>query len=112
MRDVVTLGDGVVEDTFDKNAMTETATSAFGEDSKEPRTGRSPTAPVRGNLASTALPGVIMWADPAAQIGEAYYLEFCKGEVENKAKVVRLGDTINAAAGILEDVLVIREWNP
>lgn len=114
VRDVVTLGDGVVEDTFDWYAQDGDGNVWYlGEDSKEIEDGEVISS--AGSWESGvdgAQPGVIMWADPAAQIGEPYYQEFYEDEAEDKAEVVRLGDTVTVAAGTFDGVLVTREWNP
>ncbi len=114
VRDVVTLGDGVVEDTYDWYLQDGDGNVWYvGEDSKEIEDGDvvstegSWEAGVDG-----AEPGIIMWADPAAHVGEAYFQEFYAGEAEDKAEIVRVGDTVTVAAGTFENVLVVREWNP
>lgn len=114
VRDVVTLEDGVVEDTFDWYAQDMDGNVWYlGEDSKEIEDGEVvSTAGSWESGVDGAVPGVIMWANPAAHIGSAYYQEFYEGEAEDQAEVVRAGDTVTVAAGTFEDVLVIREWNP
>jgi hypothetical protein len=114
VRDIVTLGNGVVEDTFDWYAQDAAGDVWYlGEDSKVIEDGEvvattgSWEAGVDG-----AQPGVLMWADPVAQVGSPYYQEFYEGEAEDKAEVVRLGDTVTVAAGTFDNVLVTREWNP
>lgn len=113
-RDVVTLGDGVVEDTFDWYAQDAAGNVWYlGEDSKEIEDGEIvATAGSWEAGVDGAQPGVLMWADPMAQIGSPYYQEFYEGEAEDKAEVVRLGDTVTVAAGTFDNVLVTREWNP
>jgi hypothetical protein len=114
VRDVVTLEDGVIEDTFDWYAQDADGNVWYmGEDSKEIEDGEvvstegSWEAGVDG-----AKPGVIMWADPMAHAGQAYYQEFYEGEAEDKAEVLRIEPSLTVAAGTFEDVLVTREWDP
>ena len=57
-----------------------------------------------------ALPGVVMLADPRP--GDAYRQEFYEGEAEDLAEVLRVGQPAAVVAGVFEDVVTIREWNP
>jgi hypothetical protein len=57
-----------------------------------------------------ALPGVVMLAGPRP--GDAYRQEFYEGEAEDLAEVLRVGQPAAVAAGVFEDVVTIREWNP
>jgi hypothetical protein len=83
----------------------------FGEDSKSIEDGEvvdthgSWEAGVDG-----AVPGVIMWAEPAA--GEPYAQEFAPGVAEDMAQVMSTGETVTVPFGTFSDVLVIKEWNP
>jgi hypothetical protein len=114
VRDVVTLPDGVIEDTFDWYAQDADGNVWYlGEDSKEIEQGE--VVGTEGSWESGvdgAMPGVLMWADPMAHLGESYYQEFYEGHAEDQAEVVRSGETITVSAGTFSDVLVTREWNP
>lgn len=114
VRDVVSTGDGVVEDTYDWYGQDSDGNVWYlGEDSKEMEDGEvTSTAGSWEAGIDGAAPGVIMWADPATRIGSVYYQEFYEGEAEDKAEVVRAGDTVTVAGGSFTDVLVTREWNP
>jgi len=57
-----------------------------------------------------ALPGVVMWADPRA--GQAYRQEYYRGEAEDLAEVLSVGQRITVSERSYDDVVVIREWNP
>jgi hypothetical protein len=114
VRDTVSVDGEVVEDTFDWYARDEAGNVWYvGEETEEFEDGEvvstsgSWEAGVDG-----AEPGVIMWADPEARIGEAYYQEYYEGEAEDQARVVRVEPSVTVAAGTFEDVIVIEEWNP
>jgi hypothetical protein len=114
IRDVVSGTDGVIEDTFDWYLQDNAGNVWYvGEDSKEIDDGEVvSTAGSWEAGVDGAQPGVIMWADPAAHVGAAYFQEYYPGEAEDKAEVLRRGDTVTVAAGTFDDVLVVREWNP
>jgi hypothetical protein len=59
-----------------------------------------------------ALPGVIMWADPAAHLDEAYYQEYYPGQAEDMGQVVSLDESVTVPAGSYEDVLQTYEFSP
>ena len=114
VRDVVTLADGVIEDTFDWYAPDDGGNVWYlGEDSKEIENGE--VISTEGSWESGvdgAEPGVLMWSDPMAHMGEVYYQEFYEGHAEDQAEVVRQGDTVTVKAGTFDNVLVTREWDP
>jgi hypothetical protein len=58
-----------------------------------------------------ALPGIIMWADPADHVGEEYRQEFYEGEAEDWAKVLRTGESVSVPAGSYTGCLVTEDWN-
>jgi hypothetical protein len=57
-----------------------------------------------------ALPGVVMRAAPAA--GDAYRQEYFKGEAEDMAEVLRVGQTVQTGLDAYDRVVVTREWTP
>src|ERR671910_577826 len=57
-----------------------------------------------------ALPGIVTPAQPA--VGDAYRQEFYAGEAEDLAEVARLGASETVPFGDLDDLVVIKEWNP
>jgi hypothetical protein len=59
-----------------------------------------------------ALPGVIMWADPAAHIGEPYYQEYYRGKAEDMGQVLSLGQSVVVPFGSFEDVLETLDTTP
>lgn len=58
-----------------------------------------------------ALPGIIMWADPAAHVGEDYRQEFYEGEAEDWGRVVAVGLTVSVPAGTFTGCLKTDDWN-
>ncbi len=114
VRDVVDVDGGLAEDTFDWYMQDDAGNVWYvGEATEEFKDGE--VVSTAGSWewgVDGALPGIIMYADPAPQVGKAYYQEFYEGEAEDKARVVRTGQTITVAAGTFSDVIVIREWNP
>ena len=42
----------------------------------------------------SALPGVIMWADPSAHLNDAYYQEFYAGEAEDQGQVLSASENV------------------
>lgn len=114
VRDVVTLPDGVIEDTYDWFAQdTDGNVWYLGEDTKEIEDGS--VVSTEGSWESGvdgAAPGVLMWAAPMEHMGEKYYQEYYEGHAEDQAEVVRIDATVTVAAGTFENVLVTREWDP
>lgn len=111
VRDTVSEGGTVIEDTYDWFAQDlDGNVWYFGEASEEYEDGEVSTAGSWEAGVDGALPGIVMWADP--QLGQAYRQEYYPGEAEDLAEVVRTGETAEVTAGSYEDVLVIEEWNP
>ena len=114
VRDIVDVNGELAEDTFDWY-MQDSAGNVWyvGEATEELKNGK--VVSTAGSWewgVDGALPGIIMYANPAAQLNQVYYQEFYEGEAEDKAQVVRTGQTVTVAAGTFTDVIVIREWNP
>jgi hypothetical protein len=112
VRDTVTVGGQIVEDTYDWFAQDRDGNVwYFGEEVSNYADG------VLVDSAGTweagvdgAQPGVIMWADP--QPGEPYRQEFYAGEAEDMARVLRLDGTAEVPYGSFSNVLVTEEWTP
>lgn len=112
VRDTVSSGGEVVEDTYDWFAQdTEGNVWYLGEDSKEYESGE--VASTEGSWEAGvdgARPGIVMPAAPT--VGQTYRQEFYEGEAEDLAEVLRLGDSATVAGRTYDDLLVIEEWNP
>ena len=52
-----------------------------------------------------ALPGVIMWADPAAHIDQLYYQEYYAGEAEDTGTVLSVSERVAVPFGSFENVV-------
>jgi hypothetical protein len=112
VRDTVTIGGAVIEDTYDWYAQDVAGNVWYlGEETKEYEDGDvvstdgSWEAGVDG-----ALPGIVMQASPA--VGDAYRQEYYEGEAEDLAEVVRDGVPESVPFSDYDRLLVIREWNP
>jgi hypothetical protein len=58
-----------------------------------------------------ALPGIIMWRDPSAHVGEEYRQEYYEEEAEDWGKVVALDQTVEVPFGTYTGCVQIEEWN-
>jgi hypothetical protein len=113
VRDRVYLDGELIEDTDDWYAQDAAGNVWYlGEDSKEVVNGM-----VVGTAGSWewgvdgALPGVIMWANPAAHAGESYRQEYYRGEAEDWAKVLGVNESVQVPAGSFTGCLRTEEWN-
>jgi hypothetical protein len=112
VRDTVSVGGDVIEDTFDWYAQDRDGNVWYlGEDTKEYENGEvtstegSWEAGVDG-----ALPGIVMQAHPEA--GQAYRQEYYPGQAEDLAEVTDVGTTKSIELDDYQDVVVTKEWNP
>jgi len=114
IRDTVEIDGELVEDTYDWYGQDASGNVWYlGEDSTEVEDGEAvSTAGSWETGVDGALPGIIMYADPATHVGEAYFQEFYEGEAVDKAVIEETGATVTVAAGTFEEVIIIREWNP
>jgi hypothetical protein len=113
VRDRVYLDGVLIEDTFDWYAQAADGTVWYlGEDTREMENGQ--VVSTEGSFEwgeDGALPGVIMWGDPAAHLGEEYRQEYYEGEAEDWGKVVRLNQSISTPAGSFTGCIVTEDWN-
>jgi hypothetical protein len=113
VRDRVYLEGSLIEDTYDWFAQDAAGNVWYlGEDTKEVENGQ-----VVGTEGSWewgrdgALPGVIMWADPSAHVGESYRQEYYRGEAEDWGKVVALDESVTVPAGTFTGCVKTEDWN-
>jgi hypothetical protein len=59
-----------------------------------------------------AMPGIIMWADPGAHLGEEYFQEWYPGNAMDKGKVVGVGRAVQVRAGSFTGCVETEDWNP
>lgn len=113
VRDRVFVDDELVEDTFDWYGQDSRGNVWYlGEDSKEIEDGE--VVSTEGSWETGvdgALPGIVMWADPAAHVGEEYRQEYYEGEAEDWGKVIAVGRSVSVAAGDFEGCIVTEDWN-
>ncbi len=114
VRDTVYLEGEMIEDTIDWFAQDKDGNVwYFGEDVNNYEDGvlvdhdGAWEAGVDG-----ALPGIIMYADPAAHVGVAYHQEFYAGEAEDMAEIISLDEQVSVPNGSFKEVLKTREWTP
>jgi len=114
VHDQVSLDGVLAEDTFDWYAQDGDGNVWYlGEDSKEIEDGH--VVSTEGSWewgVDGALPGVIMWADPAAHMNEEYRQEYLKGVAEDMAKVVALDESVAVPAGSYSGCLKTEEHTP
>ncbi|MGI9077779.1 MAG: hypothetical protein ACR2G6_10725 [Gemmatimonadaceae bacterium] len=113
VRDRVYLAGNLIEDTFDWYAQDGAGNVWYlGEDSKEIQNGQVLNTDGSWEWGKDgALPGIIMWADPAAHIGEQYRQEYYEGEAEDFAKVVAVGQAVDVAYGSFTNCIKTEDWN-
>jgi hypothetical protein len=113
VRDTVTLGGELIEDTFDWYAQDSAGNVWYmGEDSREYENGVvKSTAGSWETGVDGALPGIIMYADPGAHVNAPYRQEFYEGEAEDVGEIVEIGASVTVGGTAYSDVVVIREWN-
>ena len=113
VRDRVYLEDVLIEDTHDWYAQDADGNVWYlGEDSKEIENGQ--VVSTEGSWewgVDGALPGVIMWADPAAKIGVNYRQEYYEGEAEDFGKVLAVGQSVTVSSGTYSGCIKTEDWN-
>ncbi|MFH1054587.1 MAG: hypothetical protein V1744_00675 [Candidatus Altiarchaeota archaeon] len=112
VRDTVKFNGKIEEDTLDWYAQdNEGNVWYFGEDSKEYKNGR--VVSTKGSWEAGvdgAKQGIIMRVNP--MVGDTYQQEYYKGEAEDYAKVVKVGETVTTPYGSFSNCLVTEEWTP
>jgi len=58
-----------------------------------------------------AKPGIIMWADPGAHIGESYRQEYYRGEAEDWARVLSVNEAVDVPYGRMTGCTRTEDWN-
>lgn len=110
--DRVWLDEELIEETYDWFAQDKEGNVWYmGEDSKEYEDGEAVST--KGSWESGvdgAKPGIIMKANP--QLGDSYKQEYYKGEAEDMAEVVSLGEAVTVPFGTFTDCVKTREWSP
>lgn len=114
VRDTVTLGGVLYEDTFDWFAQDQAGNVwYFGEDVDNYENGVLANHDGSWEAGKDgALPGIVMHAAPAEHIGEPYHQEYYVGEAEDMGKVLSLTESVTVPAGSFENVLQTEDWTP
>jgi hypothetical protein len=104
----------LAEDTYDWYAQDRQGNVWYlGEDSHTVKNGRVTSAEgswetgVKG-----AKPGVVMWADPAAHLGEAYRQEYLPGQAEDMGKVISARETVAVPHGTFQNCVLTEDTTP
>jgi hypothetical protein len=112
VRDTVTVGGALVEDTMDWFAQDADGNVWYlgeevedYEDGKVVSTAGSWEAGVNG-----ALPGIVMPARPAS--GDVFRQEYLEGEAEDMMEITGTDQTVTVASGTYDDVVETRDWSP
>lgn len=114
MRDTVYLNGEIREDTYDWFAQDKNGNVwYFGEDVNDYENGvvvskaGSWEAGVDG-----ALPGIVMYGDPAAHVGESYLQEYYAGEAEDTADLLSVRENLEIAFGAFDNVVQTYDYTP
>jgi len=114
MRDTVSLDGTVIEDTYDYFAQDKDGNVwYFGEDVSNYENGTlkdkhgSWEAGVDG-----AVPGIVMFGDVAAHVGETYQQELYAGQAEDKAILLSSTAVLTTPYGTFKDVVMTYDFTP
>lgn len=112
VRDRVYRNGSLIEDTIDWFAQDGAGNVWYlGEQVKDIQNGQ-----VKDTLGSWewgvdgALPGIYMWATPAAHLGEAYRQEFYRGKAEDWGKVITLQQSVTVPFGSFSGCITTEDW--
>jgi hypothetical protein len=107
VRDTVSAGNQIVEDTFDWFAQDKYGNVWY--------VGESVDNYVAGIVVSHsgswewgvdgALPGIIMWADPSAHLNEEYRQEYYLGKAEDMGQVLSVNESLTVPFGSFDQVV-------
>ena len=107
VRDTVSAGNQIVEDTFDWFAQDKYGNVWY--------VGESVDNYIAGILVSHtgswewgvdgALPGIIMWADPSAHLNEEYRQEYYVGKAEDMGQVLSVNENLTVPFGSFDQVV-------
>lgn len=113
LRDTETIDGELAEDTWDWYAQDSDGNVWYlGEDTCEYERGECVDTHGAWEWGKDgALPGIVMWADPAAQ-DQAYYEEYYAGEAEDVGEVVGTGESVTVPAGTYSDCIKLHETTP
>jgi hypothetical protein len=113
VRDTVTAGGQLVEDTLDWYAQDHAGNVWYmGEDTKEYENGKVVSTAGSWEAGTNgAEPGIIMHKSPPVG-GPPYRQEYLRGEAEDMAQVIRLDGSAKVRYGSFDRLVVTREYTP
>jgi hypothetical protein len=113
VHDEVFLDGSLIEDTFDWYAQDSDGNVWYlGEDTKELENGRVVNTDGSWEWGKNgALPGIYMWANPGAHMGESYRQEFYRDEAEDWGKVIAVDASVTVPAGTFTGCVKTEDWN-
>ena len=113
VHDQVFVSGELTEDTYDWYAQDGTgAVWYLGEDSKELDHGTVTSTQGSWEWGKDgALPGIVMPADPASQVGIGYRQEYEKGVAEDWGRVMKLDQSVTVPFGSFTGCIVTDDWN-
>jgi hypothetical protein len=113
VRDQAFLDGELIEDTEDWFAQDADGNVWYlGEDTKEYENGQ--VVSTEGSWewgVDGALPGIVMWADPAAHLNEEYRQEFYAGEAEDWGKVIAVDQAVSVPHGSFTGCVKTEDWS-
>jgi hypothetical protein len=114
VHDVVTLDGQLIEDTYDWYAQDRLGNVWYlGEDVSNYEDAQfvdkagSWEAGIDG-----ALPGIIMFGDPSAHVGETYRQEYYQGQAEDMADLLSTSENATVPFGSFSNVIKTRDYTP
>ncbi len=114
VHDVVTLDGQLIEDTYDWYAQDRLGNVWYlGEDVSNYQDGQfvdkagSWEAGIDG-----ALPGIIMFGDPSAHVGETYRQEYYQGQAEDMADLLSISENATVPFGSFSNVIKTLDYTP
>jgi len=111
VHDVVKVNGKITEDTYDWYAQDKHGNVwYFGEDTKSYDNGHVSTEGSWEAGVDGAKPGIIMFANPDAHIGETYQQEYLKGVAEDEATLVNTNSTVKTVYGTFTNCIKTKEF--
>lgn len=113
VHDEVFLDGELIEDTFDWYAQDLAGNVWYlGEETEELEDGM--VVSTEGSWewgVDGALPGIYMWANPGAHLGEEYRQEYYQGEAEDWATVIALSQMVDVPFESFDECIQTEDWN-
>ena len=114
LHDIVYLEGELIEDTYDWYAQDKEGNVWYlGEDVSNYENGelRDKAGSWEAGL-DGALPGIMMYANPAAHLGETYRQEYYKGQAEDMAELLSVNESVSVPYGSFDNVVKTRDYTP